>query len=69
MACNHDVEHGHVVHREDVSVPLIVKQESVDHEEAGKNGGSLFMVLLSTIIAVCGSFQFGCIVRWISLCL
>lgn len=62
MASNHDVEHGHVVHRQDVSVPLIVKRESVDHEKAGKNGGSLFMVLLSTIIAVCGSFEFGCII-------
>lgn len=56
MARNNDVENSSVIQREDVSLPLIVKQKD------GAHGDSLFMVLLGTIVAVCGSFEFGCII-------
>ncbi|KAK1278119.1 Sugar transporter ERD6-like 16 [Acorus gramineus] len=36
--------------------PLIVDEKQ---RHQSKNGGSIYMVLLSTFVAVCGSFQFG----------
>ncbi|KAK1318354.1 Sugar transporter ERD6-like 16 [Acorus calamus] len=36
---------------------LLIVDEKQRHQS--KNGGSIYMVLLSTFVAVCGSFQFG----------
>lgn len=67
MAINGDVENGNNVRRESITEPLIVQRKVSFHEEvehhqlqnSNINGGSIFMVLLSTFVAVCGSFEFG----------
>ncbi|KAK8614606.1 hypothetical protein V6N13_068406 [Hibiscus sabdariffa] len=48
--CNNNV-HG------DVSMPLLLEQANLTDETSSK--ASLWMVYLSTIVAVCGSFEFG----------
>nr|XP_018686370.1 PREDICTED: sugar transporter ERD6-like 16 isoform X1 [Musa acuminata subsp. malaccensis] len=56
-----DVENGiHVTHESEVRKPLIQQRELAKAEESSSDGqGSLWMVLLSTGVAVCGSFEFG----------
>lgn len=58
MPINRDVEHGGNVE------PLIQrkKKKSDGADDDGShcnNDGSMSMVLLSTFVAVCGSFEFG----------
>ncbi|KAF6176558.1 hypothetical protein GIB67_034420 [Kingdonia uniflora] len=68
MSTTHDVEDGNVACREDVLVPLIVKRSVSDHDKdelQRKDGGeSMGMLLLSTFVAVCGSFAFGTVVGY-----
>ncbi|KAF5203804.1 Sugar transporter erd6-like [Thalictrum thalictroides] len=64
MANNHNVENGDVVGREEISIPLILKEKVADLEDISNKGDSLWMVLLSTFVAVCGSFEFGCIIGY-----
>ncbi|XP_073027668.1 sugar transporter ERD6-like 16 isoform X4 [Primulina eburnea] len=49
--------------RRDLEKPFIRNQKCVDREEEtvnrGLENGSIWMVLLSTSVAVCGSFEFG----------
>ncbi|OVA04409.1 Sugar/inositol transporter [Macleaya cordata] len=63
MAINEDVENGNNERHESISEPLIVQRKVSFHEEvhlqSNNNGESIFMVLLSTFVAVCGSFEFG----------
>lgn len=64
-----DVENGEIINTlEDLEQPFITsrKQEKVAGREKGddpdyslRHGGSIGMVLLSTFVAVCGSFEFG----------
>ncbi|KAL5712727.1 hypothetical protein ACHQM5_014871 [Ranunculus cassubicifolius] len=56
MASTHDEE-------KHLSAPLIVKHKVAD-SESSRSGNSLFMVLLSTFVAVCGSFEFGVIIGY-----
>ncbi|KAI8566126.1 hypothetical protein RHMOL_Rhmol02G0015600 [Rhododendron molle] len=49
---------------EDIESPLLIEHKKVgesEEDESGKGGeeGSIGMVLLSTAVAVCGSFEFG----------
>ncbi|KAL4384961.1 hypothetical protein GQ457_15G022400 [Hibiscus cannabinus] len=48
--CNNNVH-------EDVSMPLLLEPANLNDETSSK--ASLWMVYLSTIVAVCGSFEFG----------
>ncbi|CAL9777354.1 unnamed protein product, partial [Musa acuminata subsp. burmannicoides] len=61
VAIMEDVENGiHVTHESEVRKPLIQQRELAKAEESSSDGqGSLWMVLLSTGVAVCGSFEFG----------
>ncbi|XAR57147.1 hypothetical protein NMG60_11025185 [Bertholletia excelsa] len=55
-----DVENGDPYGLEDLEVPLIGGKEVDDSEaDSPEEGGSIGMVLLSTAVAVCGSFEFG----------
>ncbi|URE24474.1 Sugar transporter [Musa troglodytarum] len=56
-----DVENGiHGTHESEVTKPLIQQRELAKVEESSSDGqGFLWMVLLSTGVAVCGSFEFG----------
>ncbi|KAJ4722288.1 Sugar transporter ERD6-like [Melia azedarach] len=61
-----DVENGEIVNGlEGLEKPFIqeegkvVSYEDDDDESNETSGGSLWMVLLSTFVAVCGSFEFG----------
>ncbi|KAE8734998.1 Sugar transporter ERD6-like 16 [Hibiscus syriacus] len=62
-----DVESGEIKGLEDLQKPLIVVVEEnekvvVVHgngKNAGDENGSIWMVLLCTFVAVCGSFEFG----------
>lgn len=55
-----DIENGSL---EDLEKPFIQNAKTVDSEDspsgAGDGNGSLATVLLSTCVAVCGSFEFG----------
>ncbi|XP_031252058.1 sugar transporter ERD6-like 16 isoform X2 [Pistacia vera] len=64
MAIGHcrDVENGEIVNGfEDLEKPFIQPGKIVSYEDDDKNdeSGSIWMVLLSTFVAVCGSFEFG----------
>ncbi|KAJ8766497.1 hypothetical protein K2173_022556 [Erythroxylum novogranatense] len=56
-----DLEKGEVNGLEDLERPLIQGQKvaSSGSDESVEDNGSLWMVLLSTFVAVCGSFEFG----------
>ncbi|XVE82015.1 hypothetical protein DITRI_Ditri15bG0113000 [Diplodiscus trichospermus] len=58
-----DVEAGEInSFEEDLKKPLIVEEQNVVYETDDKNSdesGSIWMVLLCTFVAVCGSFEFG----------
>ncbi|KAJ4850750.1 hypothetical protein Tsubulata_050411 [Turnera subulata] len=61
MAEGEDVEYGSKgVHRE-VREPLMKKDQTQDGSVSHQNGSkeSVWMVYLSTFVAVCGSFAFG----------
>lgn len=58
-----DVERGTSSNQEELEQPFIRRQKVVAHEDDGSGkefqNESIGMVLLSTGVAVCGSFQFG----------
>lgn len=62
-----DVENGENSTLEDLEQPLVIKQEKIasyedkygSDEKSTEKSGSIWMVLLSTCVAVCGSFEFG----------
>ncbi|XP_038723139.1 sugar transporter ERD6-like 16 [Tripterygium wilfordii] len=59
-----DIENGEINGLEDLEKPLVVQKKVVayedeDDEADNGDGGSMAMVLLSTFVAVCGSFEFG----------
>lgn len=61
MAIGHckDVENGETVNGlEDLEKPFIQPGKIVSYEDDDESG-SIWMVLLSTFVAVCGSFEFG----------
>lgn len=63
MEINGDVENGENKGFEDMREPFIPQKKVVAHEEdesdESSNRGTMGMVLLSTFVAVCGSFEFG----------
>lgn len=55
-----DVERGEIVNKvEDLEKPLLKKVGDQNDEEESEINESYLMVLLSTFVAVCGSFEFG----------
>lgn len=62
---NGDQEHTIVTNGlVDIESPLLIQHKKVgesEEDDSGKGGeeGSIGMVLLSTAVAVCGSFEFG----------
>ncbi|KAF7150171.1 hypothetical protein RHSIM_Rhsim02G0015400 [Rhododendron simsii] len=44
---------------EDLENPLLTEHENIDESEKGAEKGSIGMVLLSTAVTTCGSFEFG----------
>ncbi|RZC56101.1 hypothetical protein C5167_014961 [Papaver somniferum] len=64
MTITQEVENSRNGQRESITEPLIRQRKASIHEESPQlegngNGGSMFMVFLSTFVAVCGSFDFG----------
>ncbi|KAK6260151.1 hypothetical protein SCA6_014625 [Theobroma cacao] len=64
MAIREDIEKGNDSVHEEASVPLLQEQKTMADEEDGhtdqtSSKASLWMVYLSTFVAVCGSFEFG----------
>lgn len=57
MAITQDVENGNKMIMGDELTQSLIKKE--DEREDSSSGGSLWVVLLSTFVAVCGSFEFG----------
>ncbi|GMJ01115.1 Zinc-Induced Facilitator 2 [Hibiscus trionum] len=57
MTIKEDVEKCNNNVHEDVSMPLLLQQKNLTDETNSK--ASVWMVYLSTIVAVCGSFEFG----------
>ncbi|PIA44707.1 hypothetical protein AQUCO_01700358v1 [Aquilegia coerulea] len=64
MANKYDIQNSDVVDREEISTPFIMTEKVGDHKVVGNKGESLWMVLLSTFVAVCGSFEFGCVIGY-----
>jgi SP family facilitated glucose transporter-like MFS transporter 8 len=59
-----DVERGEIVNKvEDLGKPFLTHE---DDEKESENNESYLMVLFSTFVAVCGSFEFG---SCVSFCL
>lgn len=60
-----DVEKGEIVNKvEDLEKPLLKNQD--DREVESEINESYLMVLFSTFVAVCGSFEFGsCVSFWL----
>ena len=56
-----DVERGEIVNKEeDLEKPLLKKvADHQDEEKESEINESYLMVLFSTFVAVCGSFEFG----------
>ncbi|KAL6191050.1 hypothetical protein ACLB2K_037443 [Fragaria x ananassa] len=58
-----DIENGGINRHEELDQPFIQPKRAVAHEDEDRGNtiknGSIGMVLLSTGVAVCGSFQFG----------
>ncbi|EOX94872.1 Major facilitator superfamily protein isoform 1 [Theobroma cacao] len=64
MAIREDIEKGNDSVHEEARVPLLQEQKTMADEEDGhtdqtSSKASLWMVYLSTFVAVCGSFEFG----------
>ncbi|OVA11413.1 Sugar/inositol transporter [Macleaya cordata] len=63
MAKDGDIENGENRGIDEMKEPLIKHEKIVTYEDdksdESSNGGSIGMVLLSTFVAVCGSFEFG----------
>lgn len=65
MAITKDVENGvgmQDAQGNEARQPLLIHQE----ESSGDSQGSIWMVLLSTAVVVCGSFEFGSCVSYSS---
>ncbi|KAF8387960.1 hypothetical protein HHK36_026626 [Tetracentron sinense] len=60
MAINQDIENNHEISER------LIGQRKISSEFQSYNGGSIWMVLLSTFVAVCGSFSFGTCVGYSS---
>lgn len=67
MSIKEDVEHG--VQEEQIREPLMLAEDKTmavtDEEDGSANESSKghpWMVYLSTFVAVCGSYEFGCCV-------
>lgn len=58
-----DVENGGTNSLEDLEQPFIKQEKKIVGNYEGGSTGSIGMVLLSTGVAVCGSFEFGSCVR------
>ncbi|KAM5569131.1 sugar transporter ERD6-like 16 [Rosa sericea] len=54
-----DVENGGTNSLEDLEQPFIKQEKKIDADYEDGSTGSIGMVLLSTFVAVCGSFEFG----------
>lgn len=55
-----DVERCEIVNKvDDLGKPLLKKVVSRDEDEESEINESYLMVLFSTFVAVCGSFEFG----------
>ena len=55
-----DVESGEATKLQCLQEPFIQPEEAATYKEVGcAENGSIGMVLLSTLVAVCGSFTFG----------
>ncbi|XVE65697.1 hypothetical protein DITRI_Ditri08aG0020400 [Diplodiscus trichospermus] len=58
-----DVETGEINGLEELQKQLIAEEQNVvhekDHDRSSDESGSIWMVLLCTFVAVCGSFEFG----------
>ncbi|XP_020519741.1 sugar transporter ERD6-like 5 isoform X4 [Amborella trichopoda] len=59
MLTNRGLEGGYGIQKPEIKQPLISEAASSSCSNGDKEG-SVLMVLLSTFVAVCGSFQFGC---------
>ncbi|MCL7050326.1 hypothetical protein MKW94_030290 [Papaver nudicaule] len=61
MNITEDVENCNSGRKESITEPLIKvsNHEEAYHLDNNNSGGSMFMVLLSTFVAICGSFAFG----------
>lgn len=68
MASNKDVENGDIIEHHQLTQSLIKKEKISAADESSNNGnqGSLWVVFLSTFVAVCGSFEFGTCVGYSS---
>ncbi|KAJ8636541.1 hypothetical protein MRB53_010808 [Persea americana] len=64
MAITQDVENGNNMIKGDELTQSLIKKE--DEREDRSSGGSLWVVFLSTFVAVCGSFEFGICVGYSS---
>lgn len=66
-----DIENGDINRHEELEQPFIRRKRVVAHEDSDSwnniKNGSIGMVLLSTGVAVCGSFQFGICVSNLSI--
>ncbi|XP_015573342.1 sugar transporter ERD6-like 16 isoform X1 [Ricinus communis] len=54
-----DIEQGEINDLQDLERPLIHEEKAVSFKNDEEENGSMNMVLLSTFVAVCGSFEFG----------
>lgn len=71
MAINHDVENGQNSMRTELGEPFIEKTKINDQnayqERKSRSKESIGFVFLSTLVAVFGSYEFGCCVSCFSL--
>lgn len=68
MAITQDVENGEKTRRGDELITQSLIRREDEAEESSNIGGSLWVVLLSTFVAVCGSFEFGICVSNVLSC-
>lgn len=68
MAITQDVENGEKMRRGDELITQSLIRREDEAEESSNIGGSLWVVLLSTLVAVCGSFEFGICVSNVLSC-
>ncbi|RWR93661.1 Sugar/inositol transporter [Cinnamomum micranthum f. kanehirae] len=73
MAIDQDIENGETIRQSEITEPLIQHEKISTHDDeenheakGSSNKGSISMVLISTAVAVCGSFEFGTCVGYSS---
>jgi len=70
MTSAEDVEGGKKGNTEEMQQPLLQPKETVVNiDNSGGGGGHPWMVYLSTLVAVCGSYEFGTCVSALPLSL